>query len=172
MNCEKCKNKKATVFFADDGGGRHALCASCGAIQGKLGQIAQSDKCGDTPSQFLPEPTLLSLSVSPLTLDASLPINDASLVCPVCKTTVGDLAKKQRVGCSTCYTVFANALDIPDCQTQETLGRMPRAHRLRRDRQIAIAQFKSQIKEAVNEENYELAATLRDKIRKLETSAV
>ena len=53
MNCEKCKNKKATVFFADDGGSRHALCASCGAIQGKLGQITSNEKSNETNSPFL-----------------------------------------------------------------------------------------------------------------------
>ncbi len=173
MNCEKCKNKKATVFFADEGGGRHALCASCGAIQGKLGQITQGEKIGGEISVFLPEPTLLSLSNSPLTLEPSFAINDSSLVCPVCKTTAGDLAKGGLLGCASCYTVFSDALPtLSDDQTNEALGRMPRYHRSRRDRQIAITQFKSQIKQAVEEENYELAATLRDKIRKLEASVV
>ena len=41
MNCEKCKQRKATLFFSDEGGRRHALCAACGALLGKCIKSAQ-----------------------------------------------------------------------------------------------------------------------------------
>ena len=172
MNCEKCKNRKATVFFADESGGRHALCASCGAIQGKLGQITQSDKKDETPPFFLPEPTLFSLTEQMHYNRIPRPHDDTAL-CPVCKTSAKDIYQSGRMGCSTCYTVFVDILSLnADTQENKVLGRMPKSNRMRRDRKETIARFKLEIRQAIEEENYELAATLRDKIKKLEASTV
>ena len=46
-------------------------------------------------------------------------------------------------------------------------ARMPRSYRLADEKKRAVAEYKRQIRAAVDGENYELAATLRDKIRAL-----
>ena len=47
---------------------------------------------------------------------------------------------------------------------------MPSSHRTSIDRIRSINDLKARIKIAIETENYELAATLRDEIRKLESS--
>ena len=90
MNCEKCKQRKATLFFADEGGRRHALCAACGALLGKAvtpSAISQTD----TAQVYLPAPTLTALSRS------SAPISRAAKakageICRGCGMTAEEMA--------------------------------------------------------------------------------
>jgi protein arginine kinase activator len=173
MNCENCKNKQATVFYADESGGRHALCASCARTLGKISQYDPSEGQKSQSTVFIPRVTLTSLSASELSVPTYLCENEnrGRSVCPVCSCTLESAAETGRVGCPECYTVFADAL-FPQTLTPETaLGaRMPSSRRSAIDRMRSISELKTQIKHAVESENYELAATLRDKIRKLEGS--
>ena len=173
MNCENCKNKQATVFYADESGGRHALCASCAQIMGKISQYDPSEGQGSQNAVFVPQVTLRSLSASESSAPTYLCENEyrGRSGCPVCSCTLESAAETGRVGCPECYTVFADAL-FPQTLTPETaLGaRMPSSRRVAIERMRSISELKAQIKLAVETENYELAATLRDKIRKLEGS--
>ena len=173
MNCENCKNKQATVFYADESGGRHALCASCAQIMGKISQYDPSEGQRSQNAVFVPQVTLRSLSASESSAPTYLCENEnrGRSVCPVCSCTLESAAETGRVGCPECYTVFADAL-FPQTLTPETaLGaRMPSSRRVAIERMRSISELKAQINLAVETENYELAATLRDKIRKLEGS--
>lgn len=173
MNCENCKNKQATVFYADESGGRHALCASCAQIMGKISQYDPNEGQKSENKVFVPKITLSSLSSSDLGTPIYLTENEnrGRSVCPVCSCTLESAAATGRVGCPECYTVFSDAL-FPSTLTPETaLGaRMPSSRRADIDRVRSISELKARIKLAVETENYELAATLRDKIRKLEGS--
>ena len=60
MNCESCKNKQASVFFADESGGRHALCGACAQALGKISPYSPSSESGQA-KVFIPEPTLSAL---------------------------------------------------------------------------------------------------------------
>ena len=173
MKCEKCKNKSATVFYADDGGGRHALCASCATILGKLGQYGASVS-DDGSARFIPEPHLTSLVSSLL---SPLPIysarsdkgQSAPLKCAFCGTDFESVRQSGSVGCAECYSVFAELI-FPSTLTPERAegARIPAVRRSALERQRSVAELKRKIKLAVETENYELAAELRDKIKDLE----
>ena len=170
MNCEKCKNKKATVFYADESGGRHSLCASCAASLGKISEYNASEP-QEHSSVFTPQPTLTSLQP----LHTSLPIYcsaDEQLLmtsCPHCSTSLETAMSRGRLGCPDCYSIFADAL-LPSSLSAECArgARMPSSRRSAIDRIRSINDLKSRLKIAVESENYELAATLRDEIRRLE----
>ncbi len=171
MNCENCKNKPATVFYADDSGARHSLCASCAKILGKISKYDPTDGQKKDDSPFIPEPTLSSLLQAPIQSSVYFLKKDklGKTVCPCCATALETVLAQGRVGCPECYTVFSNlilpsALDIESAHG----SRMPHGHRESIGRARSISELKSQLKLAVESENYELAATLRDKIRKLE----
>ena len=169
MNCESCKNKHATVFYADEAGGRHALCQSCAQTLGKISPYSPSDEGGNT-RPFIPEPTLLSLkSERVCVIYAAGGEERGTVTCPYCATSLDLVIKNGRVGCPECYTVFRDAL-IPSSLTPENASgaRMPLSYRSAIDRTRSIADLKAKLRIAVESENYELAATLRDKIRKLE----
>lgn len=170
MNCEKCKNKKATVFYADDVGGRHSLCAPCAATLGKISEYDPADsKRGNLP--FIPSPTLTALQMPPTPLHLYCTANETEHTsCPYCNTPLESAVATGKVGCPECYTVFAGTL-LPSSLTPETASgaRMPSSHRATIDRIRSINDLKSRIKIAIETENYELAATLRDEIRRLES---
>ena len=174
MNCEKCKNKKATVFYADEGGGRHSLCANCASLLGKLQQYDPSGESGgEALSEFLPEPSLTSLCAPPCDIFPVYELSDKdkpSRQCSFCKTTLQVLIKNGSAGCPECYSVFGEIL-FPSCLTLDSAEgvRMPSKKRAGIDTKRSIAELRAKIKLAVESENYELAAELRDKIKSLES---
>ncbi len=168
MLCEKCKNKKATLFYADEGGSRHSLCASCAAAQGKLAQFPPSESPPLPP--YIPDslytalqPTILSFPRFPS--EANLPES-----CPKCSTSLEMLLAGSPLGCPSCYELYASLLPASDLAQASPKHRMPRTYRKRLEKAQALARLKEEIKQAVASENYELAATLRDQIKKLEAS--
>ena len=173
MNCEKCKNKGATVFYADDGGGRHALCASCAAMLGKSGQYSPRASEVERGTTFIPEPHLYSLicarSELPIYLSATDTSSPASQKCSFCGTELETVRQSGEVGCAVCYSVFAPFI-LPSTLTPESAegARMPSRRRAAIERQRAIGNMRNKLRLAVETENYELAASLRDKIRELE----
>ena len=172
MNCEKCKNKKATVFYADDSGGRHSLCASCAAILGKISEYDPSIPDRQV-STFLPEPTVLSLTHNDVShqLYCSADTNEEAAVCPSCSTSLVSLVAGGYAGCPECYTVFCDHI-FPLALTPENAkgARMPSSRRESIERIRSISELRSKIKLAVESENYELAASLRDEVKRLEMS--
>ncbi len=169
MNCESCKNKHATVFYADEGGRRHALCQACAQTLGKISPYSPANE-NAAQKPFIPEPTLLSLtSQKPQRLYARQSPDLPRQVCPYCATSLDVACERGRVGCPECYTVFSELLFPSSLSPEQAAGaRMPSSYRSEIDRTRSIAELKAKIKIAIEAENFELAATLRDKIRKLE----
>ena len=172
MNCEKCKNKKATVFYADDTGSRHSLCALCAVSMGKIAQYDPESEDKKPTSQFIPEPSLYSLCAKKpsFAIYSGASESDLSMSCPYCSTQLETIISKGTVGCPECYTAFSCFL-FPASLTPESAkgARMPSSRRASIDRVRAINDLRSRIRIAVETENYELAASLRDEIRKLES---
>ena len=171
MNCEKCKNKKATVFYADNGGGQHALCAPCAEALGRITEFSVMDSTSASASTpFAPESSLFSLTLGQVT---SFPLysacRDSEPKCPFCSTSLTLARRSGAVGCPECYSVFGDML-FPDSLTVETAigARMPRRRKSAIEHKRAVAALKQKLRLAVDAENYELAATLRDEIKKLE----
>ncbi|MBX3473898.1 MAG: UvrB/UvrC motif-containing protein [Planctomycetes bacterium] len=97
-------------------------------------------------------------------------------VCPECGMTLAEFKHKGRFGCARDYEVFAGHLDpllerIHDVTPPRHKGRRP-AHAPAGDalvqRSRDLAGLRQQLQAAVAEENYELAAKLRDQIQTLE----
>lgn len=167
MNCEICKSKKATLFYADEGGIRHALCAACGDSVGRLGSVREQKK---QPPKYIPEPSLCSFLERKS--DVSLYLCDDGrprAACPTCESTLDSIISSGQFGCPLCYESFEDSLKLRYVSAPDTKGvRMPSSRRSDIDRQAMLKSLKSDLKSAVEAENFELAASLRDKIKKLE----
>ena len=168
MNCEKCKNKKATLFFSDEGGRRHALCAACGALLGKAVSTAVISH-EDKPSIYLPSPTLLSLLSGTDTFFSVPSRRGVVTVCRGCGISSEELAATGEVGCPECYDCFAS-LTLPSLPTKSSAlsAKMPSVRRQRLERERILTELRVELRRAVESENFELAASVRDKIRDLE----
>ena len=177
MNCEKCKNKKASVFYADDDGGQHALCAACAQSIGRLTRHSAPSAQDAVSALFTVTSSLFSLcyeSNDNFILPCYKQDTDAhgDAKCPFCSSTLSAIRRSGRAGCPDCYTVFSEFL-IPTVLTVDTAtgARMPRHLRSSIERKRNIASLKQRMRSAVESEDFELAAALRDEIKKLEIHA-
>ena len=168
MICEKCKSKKATLFYADESGNRHALCASCGESINKICELGE--KKISPPKRYIPDRTLSSFcenksSLLPYILHKA----GGEAVCSSCSAKLERLIDKGRFSCPACYECFEPYLNLPyRYENDAAISRMPSSRRADIDRQKALESLKYDMRVAVENENYELAASLRDKVKKLE----
>lgn len=95
-------------------------------------------------------------------------------VCPECGITLPEFRAKGRFGCPRDYEVFAEHLDplferIHDAQPARHVGRLPkRGDNDKVTRSLTVAELRKKLAAAVAEENYELAAGIRDQINELD----
>jgi protein arginine kinase activator len=163
MQCEKCGNADAAIQVTrvEDNEMRiQHLCESCAAEQGidsvaSGGNVQLADFLAQIGSGIADEPA-------------------ASGRCPSCGLTPSQLKQTGRLGCAACYTHFEQHLQgllrrlhgstqhvgkvalAPDADDG---GRKARVDSLRRS-----------LQRAVDSEDFEHAATLRDQIRRMETA--
>ena len=140
MNCESCKNKHASVFYADESGGRHALCSSCAQALGKISPYSPSTE-GNDARVFISEPTLLHLiEEAPLTVYRRVSEEAVKAVCPYCATPLDSAIGKGRVGCPECYVVFAERLFPASLSPERAQGaRMPSSYKAEIERVRSIS---------------------------------
>jgi protein arginine kinase activator len=131
------------------------------------------DLCEDcSKSKGVNDPAGFSLADLLLGLGASQEMEDATggeqVRCPACGFTQADFKKTGRLGCSECYTTFADGLEgllKTMHKGVRHVGKTPRALRQSRDLSDRLKQLQGLLEKAVSEEDYEQAATLRDEIK-------
>src|SRR5437764_6135796 len=158
MLCDVCKCNDAAVFLTQ-------------IVDGKMQKAKLSESC--SKEKVVQDPTGVPLAELLLGIGAAEEIEKggSSTRCPVCGFTQADFKKTGRLGCSSCYVAFAeglNSLLKAMHKGTEHVGKLPaRAQRTLAlsDRMKTLAE---NLRKAVEEENYETAASLRDEIKKLE----
>jgi protein arginine kinase activator len=100
---------------------------------------------------------------------AALPA-DSNAQCPVCGTTHRDVALYRTVGCAQCYHYFdrvvENLLHLP-VEESPHRGRIPRRLLHYRSLFIDREQLRTRLDEALLEEDFETAASVRDELESL-----
>jgi protein arginine kinase activator len=167
MQCQCCKNHTATIHLTEISNGQRLethLCESCAQKQG----LAVKNQ--------IPLNELLStlLAVQP-DFKKQLGETEGFAVdtpCPSCGMTLRRFQKEVVLGCPYDYEFFEKSLDpiIEKSQggNMAHCGKVP--SKLPRDskKQIDIVNLKKQLESAVKNEDYETAAKLRDRIKKLQ----
>lgn len=157
MMCQECGQREASICFATIiNGEKHEeyLCQECVAKK----QLLRFDL-----SQLAAQ---LAKKKEPAAPEAPVP----QLTCGACGTTYAQFLKEGAMGCPMCYDAFREPLGA---YLMKKLGRAQYAGdapeqageqvslRMERDK------MKQRLHRAVEEENYEQAALLRDRIRAL-----
>ncbi len=165
MLCEKCKKKQATTYIKQVVNGKVTemnLCPDCAAeMHIHTGSIFGNHLFGAQNS-------ILSglFGNTPTGLGST-----QTQVCPQCGTSLNEISSSGRVGCANCYTTFREYLR-PTIQRihgkVEHEGKIPSDHVKEMTTTEKIDLLKKQMSEAVEQQNFEQAATLRDQIRDLE----
>jgi len=165
MECSICKEKPATVFLThieNDKMHKVNLCEDCAKKKGV-----------DNPTTFsLADADLL------LGLGAAQEITQTAggvdLKCPRCGFSQADFKKSGRLGCQECYQVFAEGLEgllkTMHKGTRHT-GKSPEALRQNREQTARLLLLQKKLNKAVEEENFEEAAKVRDEMKEITSRA-
>lgn len=159
MLCCICKEKEATVHLTQIAGDKMQkvdLCEECAKHKGV-----------NDPAGFSLADLLLGLGASQELEHAS---GGTDLRCPKCGFTQADFKKAGRLGCAECYTTFADGLEgllkTMHKGTRHT-GKVPQSLQQTRDIAERMKALQKKLAKAVEDENFEQAALLRDEIRQM-----
>jgi len=160
MQCQICNNTEATIHLTEITDGARTemhICEHCAAEQGIAvkSHIHINELLGSL------------LAVQPSDDELSDP-SQQQAACPVCGFTLDQFRKEAVLGCPHDYDVFEKSLrpliekahngKITHC------GKLPSKTPRDTKKQIELLSLRQQLEMAVQNEDYELAAKLRDKM--------
>ena len=173
MQCENCREREAVIHLTqivNNSVTTMHLCEPCAAEKGV--------ETGSSVAKFPLGDFLASLGKG----GGSEPASEAGLdvPCPSCGSTLRDFRQSGRLGCAACYAAFEQHLrDLlrrlhgstrHEGEAYRT-GSVPASRPLvpaSVSRNRTLDDLKDELRRAIEAENFELAAELRDKIRVLE----
>jgi protein arginine kinase activator len=159
MVCQHCNQAKATVHITDTMPEKREqhLCEDCAEKAGVI--IKQTHHTtNEILQQFIKHKTGLSVG--------------DDLACPKCGLTFKEFQVKGLLGCPHDYVAFA-ALLTPLIQRAHEggthhVGKVPPTAEATVKKQTGLLRLRRELQEAIDQENYERAARVRDQIRTLE----
>jgi protein arginine kinase activator len=165
MLCQICKVNEATVRYTE-------------IISGGLTEIHLCQKCVQSEDKTIGADfgfAGLCAAAQPKVEAPSVAESDASQKCTCCGISFGDVMSKGRLGCAECYTTFkeqlAPLIEKVHGATQH-MGKIPSEkdglHQIR----SKLMRCRGKLRKAIELENYEEAAQLRDLIREIEKKMV
>ncbi len=158
MHCDVCKTNQATVFLTQ-------------IVDGKMQKVNLCEAC--SKEKGVTDPTGFALADLLLGLGAAQEMERGGSVqkCPSCGFSQADFKKTGRLGCATCYTTFADGLAAllkGMHKGTEHIGKVPARMAKTLERESAMKTLQRDLRKAVSGEDYESAATIRDRIRHLD----
>ena len=167
MNCDPCHEREAVVHLTHIADGQVTmlhLCERCAAEKGVESPASVQD---NTLVKFV------GATMGKSSIDPALMPGGGHGSCPSCGATLQDFRQSGRLGCAECYRTWEAALrDILRKLHGATLhmgerysdrGAVEPA-----DPRERAADLREQLRLAVETENFELAAEIRDRLRVLE----
>jgi len=172
MTCDECGKNKATVHLTEivnEQITKLNLCEACAKQKG-----------ADAEQHFGIADLLSALSdgeaPSPAVVTGGSPTPPAKSRCAHCGLTYEDFKKIGRLGCSECYTAFRASL-VPLLKrihgSNQHTGKSPSPAVIKEVKAVnkfaeELEAVKADLQKAVKKEEFEEAASLRDKIKFLE----
>ncbi len=159
MLCDVCKTETASVFLTQ-------------IVDGKMQKVNMCEAC--SKEKGVSDPTGFALADLLLGMGAAQPVERGGAEgtrCPQCGFTQTEFKKTGRLGCSVCYQTFAEGLEPMLKGMHKGIkhtGKCPERLQRTQERASAMRDLNEALRKAVIEEQYEEAATLRDKIKALE----
>lgn len=159
MLCQRCNEAKATVHITDtmpEKRERH-LCEECAELEGVIVKH-QHPTTNEILQQFLKHKMATS--------------GHDDVTCPRCGLSFREFQLKGQLGCPHDYVAFRNVL-LPLVERAHEgktrhLGKVPKTAAEAIHRQTDLLRLRRELREAVDSEDYEEAARVRDRIRCLE----
>lgn len=156
MICHICKDKVATIRLKE-------------IINNVVTELHLCQECFESREYQGGGPVHISdADLNALIEDDKKKAKSKTQRCPVCGLSEEQFRARGRLGCSECYTIFAKALEPILAKVHgstEHRGKFPQEAARSLDLKTELRKLQEDLQRAINEENYERAAKLRDKIK-------
>jgi protein arginine kinase activator len=162
MQCDDCKKKQASVHYTEIVNNKKTMLNLCKDCAEKRGFSTQGQ--GTAPAGFS-----VGNLISKMATEYEEEKDAAS--CPRCKLKYVEFKQLGRLGCGDCYNVFGGRLDDLLRKIHGSdyhIGKVPKNIEPAIEQSRQIESLKKEMKESILRENFEKAAKIRDKIRKME----
>jgi len=170
MLCDDCKKNEATIHFTqilDNKVTKSHLCQECAKEKGLFFPSL------DEALFEGPHLALASLLAGLSDIGAPYALEKPKLArkCPNCKATYDDFRESGRLGCSECYRTFEKEL-VPLLRrlhgSVQHTGKVPLKKVGVGKKGKEIMELRRELQKAIDKEEYEKAAVIRDRIKELE----
>ncbi|HZD06342.1 MAG TPA: UvrB/UvrC motif-containing protein [Longimicrobiales bacterium] len=166
MRCENCGEREAEIHLTQIEGDEMTtvhLCPACAADQGVGTPL---------PTEAAPLTDFLAQITESGSAESSLAGSRES--CPYCGTSPGDFRKTGRLGCPQCYPHFESQLKSLLRRVHGAVQHVGKVYvspgEAEDDTSVRLASLRRRLERAVEIEDFETAARLRDEIHALEVA--
>ena len=163
MLCEICKKNQATIHYTEVVNGmrtEHHVCSRCAAT------LNLSGYGGLLENDFPFVKLLTGLLASNEGMTSSSDLTMQHIRCPQCDMSFAEFARVGKFGCAGCYDVFGPLIEENIKKKQQGFSE----NDINKKLEDEILNLTMKQREAVEFENYELAAKYRDEIKELKKS--
>jgi protein arginine kinase activator len=154
--CQYCSKREAKIHYTE-------------IKDGKKTEMHICEQCAQAKNVVLAFPSMLQHIVKGAPV-AGAETEAVPATCPGCGLAYAEFKAKGRLGCPRCYGAFAPVL-VPLLEKvhgkARHVGRTPERVRGVQQSRREIERIEAELQEAVSGEQYEKAAALRDRLRKL-----
>ena len=159
MLCQRCSKNEATIHITEVSNGEHQESHLC-------------EQCAEADGAVVKTPTTINQLLSSFIMAHSGVTELAELSCPQCGLSFLEFRQHGLLGCPNDYEVFEQPLDglLTRVHGQEThhVGKVPARGGTQQKRNMQLLRLRRELAGAVESEEYEKAAQLRDQITEFE----
>ncbi len=161
MNCEMCKKNEATVRYTE-------------VVNKKIIKMNLCEECAKKKGVTIQAPFTIADLLSGLADFGLRAEEDLKKTCPGCGLSYIDFRKTGRLGCDSCYRAFEKSLRglLETIHRSTThVGKVPSLSCAEVDGLTMLKALEAQLSAAVDKEEFEKAATIRDRLQALKKDA-
>ena len=159
MLCQRCQKNEATIHITEVSNGEHQESHLC-------------EQCAEADGTVIKSPATINQLLNSLIIAHSGAAELAGLTCPECGISFLEFRQQGLLGCPNDYEVFSQALDdlLVRVHGQDIhhVGKVPARGGNQQKKHVELLRLRRDLAKAVESEQYEKAAKLRDQIKEFE----
>lgn len=170
MQCNECNKRPATIHYTQFINGEKSEMHVCDTCAKNKGYPTHSEE-GFSLQELLKG--LFNVSSAQLDIqNESLFKQVNELKCDLCHSSFTDFQRQGKFGCANCYESFKPKLDSifrrVHSGNMKHYGKIPKRKGGKLHAKKELAMYRDYLKQLIDEENFEEAAIIRDRIREIE----
>jgi protein arginine kinase activator len=150
MLCDDCKSRPATIFYKE-------------VLQDKVVELHLCEECAQKRGLIMDQKLSTTEILQKLLQKRSA--RDEQVICSSCCLSLAEFKRTGRFGCSQCVTAFQSQIKHLIQQIQQSERHVGRRAGAGVKRGLEVFKLREELKKALEQEAYEQAAKIRDKLR-------